>query len=268
VNRPEDPKPTTPLGQHARAAGHHLLSHRVGLLPIVPHVRGRPRLEETCRDDPPRAERRCRIDPATALLVLLQNLLLGREPLHGIGEWAARHAPDWLGLAQDQIAALHDDRLGRCLDRLFPNDGGSIAWTVAAHAVTECGVKLDQGHHDSTTIPCHGPSQDAAQEQQRKDHTRRAITWRHNKDQPPDLKQPRFLLTIAKDGGVPVDCQAQSGNTVDDQTHRVSGEALRTVADRRDFLLGRRLQTGHRREPGVRASARRPVAHPDSPRPE
>jgi hypothetical protein len=26
-------------------------------------------------------------------MILLKNLLVSREPLYGIGEWAARHAP-------------------------------------------------------------------------------------------------------------------------------------------------------------------------------
>jgi transposase len=236
VNRSDDPKPSTHFGQHARAAGHHLLSYRVGLLPIVNRILERLRLEETFRDYLPRADRRCRIDPATGLLILLKDLLLSREPLYGIGEWAARHAPDLLGLAQDQIASLNDDRLGRCLDRLFQNDCGSIALTVAAHAVTEFGVRLDQLHNDSTTITSHGQYKDAAQEEKREDQTRLAITWGHNKDHRPDLKQLLFILTIAKDGGVPVYFQAKSGNTVDDQTHCVSWEDLCTVAERRDFL--------------------------------
>jgi transposase len=236
VNRPDDPKPATHFGQHARAAGHHLLSYRVGLLPVVNRLLERLRLKETFRDYLPRADRRCRIDPATGLLILLKNLLLCREPLYGIGDWAARHAPDLLGLAQDQIVSLNDDRLGRCLDRLFQNDCGSIALTVAAHAVTEFGVKLDQLHNDSTTITFHGQYQDAAQEETRQDQTRLAITWGHNKDHRPDLKQLLFILTIANDGGVPVYFQAKSGNTADDQTHCVSWETLCMVAQRRDFL--------------------------------
>jgi transposase len=97
-------------------------------------------------------------------------------------------------------------------------------------------VKLDQLHNDSTTITFHGQYQEAAQEEKRKDQTRLAITWGHNKDHRPDLKQLLFILTIAKDGGVPVYFQAKSGNTADDQTHCVSWETLCTVAERRDFL--------------------------------
>jgi transposase len=236
VNTPDDPKPVTQVGQRAHAAGHHLLSCRIGLLPIVNHLVERLRLEETFRAALPRADRRCRIDPATGLLVLLKNLLLSREPLYGVGEWAARHAPDLLGLAEPQLAALNDDRVGRCLDRLFQNDCGSLALTVATHAVREFGVALDELHNDSTTITFHGQYKDATQEENRQDQTRLAITWGYNKDHRPDLKQLLFILTIAKDGGVPVYFQAKSGNTVDDQTHRATWDLLCTLAQRRDFL--------------------------------
>ena len=46
-------------------------------------------------------------------MVLLKNLLLSREPLYGVPQWAARCDPTALGLAPQQIAALNDDRIGR-----------------------------------------------------------------------------------------------------------------------------------------------------------
>jgi transposase len=236
VNNPDDPKPSTQVGRHAHAAGHQLLSYRVGLLPILNRILQRLRLEQTLRDYLPRADKRCRIDPATGLLVLLRNLLLSREPLYGVGEWAARHAPHLLGLSHEQITSLNDDRIGRCLDRLFQNDCGSLALTVATHAVREFAVSLEELHNDSTTITFHGDYKDATQEEKRKDQTRLAITWGHNKDHRPDLKQLLFILTISKDGGVPVYFQAKSGNTADDQTHRDTWDLLCTLAQRRDFL--------------------------------
>ena len=63
---------------------------------------------------------------------------------------------------------------------------------------------------------------------------RLAITWGHNKDHRPDLKQLLFILTVSQDGGVPVYFQAKSGNTVDDQTHRTTWDLLCTLAQRRD----------------------------------
>ena len=236
MNSSDDPKPSTQLGRHAQAAGYQLLSYRVGLLPIINRILQRLRLEHILRDYLPRADRRCRIDPATGLLVLLRNLLLSREPLYGVGDWAARHAPDLLGLSHQQLGSLNDDRIGRCLDRLFQNDCGSLALTVATGAVREFKVALDELHNDSTTITFHGDYKDAGKEEKRKDQTRLAITWGHNKDHRPDLKQLLFILTISQDGGVPVYFQAKSGNTADDLTHRDTWDLLCTLAGRRDFL--------------------------------
>jgi transposase len=236
VKTPEAPKPPPRVGHLAQADGHQLHSYRVGLLPILNRILQRLRLEETFRAYLPAQDRRCRIDSAKGLLVLLKNLLLSREPLYGVGEWAARHDPDEIGLSQGQIASLNDDRVGRCLDRLFQNDCGSLALTVATRAISEFGVGLDQLHNDSTTITFHGDYTDATAEQKRKQQTRLAITWGHNKDHRPDLKQLLFILTVSKDGGVPVYFQARSGNTADDQTHRATWDLLCTLAGRRDFL--------------------------------
>jgi transposase len=236
VKTPEEPKPPAQIGHHAHAHGHHLHSYRVGLLPILNHILQRLRIEPSFRAYLPVQDRRCRIDPAKGLLVLLKNLLLCREPLYGVGEWAARHDPDEIGLSETQIASLNDDRVGRCLDRLFQNDCGSLALTVATHAISEFAVGLDQLHNDSTTITFHGDYTDASHEEKRQQQTRLAITRGHNKDHRPDLKQLLFILTVSKDGGVPVSFQARSGNTADDQTHRATWDLLCTLAGRRDFL--------------------------------
>jgi transposase len=236
VKTPEGPKLPTQVGHRAEAAGHDLHSYRVGLLPILNRILERLRLEEFFRAYLPPQDRRCHIDPAIGLLVLLKNLLLSREPLYGVGEWAARHVPGLLGLSERQITSLNDDRVGRCLDRLFQNDYGSLALAVATHAISEFGVGLDQLHNDSTTITFHGDYPDATHEEKRKQQLRLAITWGHNKDHRPDLKQLLFILTVSQDGGVPVYFQARSGNTADDQTHRATWDLLCTLAGRRDFL--------------------------------
>jgi transposase len=241
MKTPEDPQhspaPGVPrVGERAAAAGQTLHSYRVGLLPILNRILQRLRFDQFLRDYLPRERRRCRIAPATALLVLLKNLILSRDPLYGVGEWAARHDPDVLGLSEPQLAALNDDRVGRCLDRLFQGGCGSLALTVATHAVAEFGVALDQLHNDSTTITFHGAYEDATHEEPRRAETRLAITWGHNKDHRPDLKQLLFVLTMSQDGGVPVYYESKSGNTVDDQTHCTTWDLLCTLAQRRDFL--------------------------------
>jgi Domain of unknown function (DUF4277) len=205
-------------------------------LPVINCLLERLQLESLLRAYLPPEDGRLRISPAKGLLVLLKNLLLCRQPLYGVGQWAAQYNPDLVGLSTRQIGSLNDDRLGRCLDRLFQGDCSSLALAVAAHAVTEFKVDLDELHNDSTTVTFFGQYADATQELSLRGQTRLAITWGHNKDHRPDLKQLLFILTVAKDGGVPVYFQAKSGNVVDDQTHRTTWDLLCRLTGRRDFL--------------------------------
>jgi transposase len=223
-------------GEVARAKGRTLTSYRVGALPIVNRLLERLRLEEFLRSYLPRADRRCRIAPVVGVLLLLKNVLLCREPLYGIGEWAARFDPLAFGFADSQLPSLNDDRVGRCLDRLFQSDITSMVLALATHVVQEFQVDLDELHNDSTTITFHGAYADAAQEQKRGQKTRLAITWGFNKDHRPDLKQLLYILTVAGDGAVPVYFQVASGNVVDDKTHIATWDLLCRLVGRPDFL--------------------------------
>jgi transposase len=62
------------------------------------------------------------------------------------------------------------------------------------------------------------------------------ITWGHNKDHRPDLKQLLYILTVARDGAVPVHFTAASGDVADDTTHPDTWDLLCQLAGRRDFL--------------------------------
>jgi transposase len=223
-------------GEVAQAQGHTLNSYRVGALPILERMLERLRLEEFLRDRLPAEDPRTRIPTATGLLLLLKNLLVSREPLYGVGEWAARFVPTWLGLGDDDLVHLNDDRVGRSLDRLFDADIASLTLSVMTHAVREFAVELDELHNDSTTITFHGAYDEAAEETTQRGRPTPAITWGHNKDHRPDLKQLLFILTVARDGAVPVQFRVTSGNVTDDVTHRDTWELLCKLTGRRDFL--------------------------------
>ena len=221
------PSATPPRpGEIARSKGRALNSYRIGALPIIDRLLQRMRLDEFLRSYLPRADRRCRIAPSIGISLLLKNVLLCREPLYGIGEWAARYAPEVLGFADAQLPSLNDDRVGRCLDRLFQSDITSLVLALVTHVVREFQVDLDELHNDSTTITFHGAYADAAQEEKRGQKTRMAITWGYNKDHRPDLKQLLYILTVARDGAVPLYFQVASGNVADDQTHRATWDLL------------------------------------------
>jgi Domain of unknown function (DUF4277) len=223
-------------GEVAQADGRTLHSRKVGALPILDRWFRRLRIGATLGDRLPREDRRWRVSNTAALLVLAKNLLMAREPLYGVGAWAARYEPTCLGLSENQLAALNDDRVGRALDRLFDADIPSLVLDVAARAVREFDVNLDELHNDSTTVTFHGDYDSAAQERTLRGQLRTAITWGHNKDHRPDLKQLLYILTVTGDGAVPVQFRVQSGNTTDDRSHRETWDFLRKLTGRADFL--------------------------------
>lgn len=238
--KPRGPKPrgrkNDPPGPIARGQKSRLSSHTVGALGIVNRILGRMRLEEFLLAYLPKDDPRTKLPTAKGLIVLLKNLLFSREPLYGLGEWASRYAPDLLGLLPEQVDGLNDDRAGRCLDRLFEADSASFVLALVAHVVVEFAVLLDALHNDSTTVTFFGAYAQAAQEKLQRGRTTRAITWGHNKDHRPDLKQLLYILTVSEDGGVPVHFQVQSGNVTDDQTHQATWDVLCQLVGRRDFL--------------------------------
>jgi transposase len=220
----------------AHRRGRSLCSQTVGALPILNRVLQRARLEAFLHATLPPQDARTKLSPAKTLLVLLRNLLVSREPIYGVGEWAARHAPDLLGLTPDDLGRLNDDRVGRALDQLFAADVPSLVLAVATHVVKEFAVRLDELHNDSTTVSFCGAYADASMAQRVLGHPTLAITFGHSKDHRPDLKQLLFILTVSEDGGVPLHFRAESGNVVDDQTHRDTWDLLCQLTGRRDFL--------------------------------
>jgi transposase len=223
-------------GNVARSARGALRSHTIGALPILNEFLRRMRLADFLRAALPPEDRRTKLSPVKALLVLLRNLLISREPIYGVGEWAARHAADALGLLPQEIERLNDDGVGRALDRLFLADVPALVLAVATHVVKEFGVSLDELHNDSTTITFCGAYAQATAGQRCLGRPTLAITFGHNKDHRPDLKQLLFILTVTADGGVPLHFRAENGNVTDDQTHCDTWELLCQLTGRRDFL--------------------------------
>jgi hypothetical protein len=113
---------------------------------------------------------------ASALLVLLRNLLISHELLYGVGKWAARHELKLLGLSDTRVAALNDDHIGRALDRLLDADIPTLILKVATHAVRKFDVYLDHLHNDSTTITFHGSYESAKRERILREQFRLAVT--------------------------------------------------------------------------------------------
>ena len=123
-----------------------------------------------------------------------------------------------------------------------------------------------------TTTPPRSPSTATTRPPTGRDtrgqRTRLAITWGHNKDHRPDLKQLLYILTVTSDGAVPVHFRVQSGNATDDQTHRATWDLLCKLDRPTRLPLRRRLQAGHRREHGLHPSTPAAGSSPCCPAPE
>lgn len=223
-------------GQQADAEGFALRSYQVGLLPIVNRLLERMRLREILAEQLPTDDPRTELSTASALLVLVRNVLLSRQPVYGVGEWAAQFAPDLLELWPADLGRLHDDRLGRALDRLFDSVGPQLILAVVRQVVQEFAVSLDELHNDSTSISFFGAYDKAGVESTQRGRTTQAITWGHSKDHRPDLKQLLYILTISEDGGVPVYFTTASGNQSDDRTHCQTWDLLHQLVGRPEFL--------------------------------
>jgi transposase len=225
-----------PSGTIAQWPSLTLRSWTVGALPIVNHLLERMQLEAILQAHLPARDGRGKLPVARGLVVLVQNVLLAREPLYGVRAWVAHHDPELLGLTPDQIGTLNDDRIGRCLSALFKARRPALILALIRHVVQEFDVGLDELHNDSTTISFHGAYADAATEKTHQGQTAPAITWGHSKAHRPDLKQLLYILTLSSDGGVPIHCRVASGNVVDDTTHRDNWEMLCQIVGTTDFL--------------------------------
>lgn len=223
-------------GSIARSAQGTLRSYAVGAMPLLDRILKRMNLEGILEAHLPNEDPRSKLPVAKGLLVVVRNLLVSREPIYGLGEWAARYDPKWLGLSIEQLLALNDDRVGRCLSVFFHSDRPGLILALMRHVVREFHLRMDELHNDSTSVSFFGAYPEAAEEGRRRSQKTLAITYGYSKDHRPDLKQLLYILTISSDGGVPVHFRPASGNVTDDTTHRENWDLLCQIAGRKDFL--------------------------------
>jgi transposase len=212
-----------------------LRSEAVGALPIINHFLARIGLGGLLDRHLPGDDARLRLAPAVVIGLVVRNLMVSHQPLYALAEWAAPYQPGLVGLAPGDVDALNDDRVGRMLDRLFDADRASVITEVVLGAVREFGIDLAQLHNDSTTVTLSGGYHDATGTV-RGGKATAVITFGHNKDHRPDLKQLLCVLTISADGAVPIAFRVEDGNTSDDVTHIPTWDELRALVGRADFL--------------------------------
>lgn len=83
-----------------------------------------------------------KLSHADAVLLFVRNILLEREPLYKLSEWAANFDHYLVGLAEADPQVLNDDRVGRSLDALFDADRASILTNLVLKVVDEFSIEL------------------------------------------------------------------------------------------------------------------------------
>jgi len=164
-----------------------------------------------------------------ALLLLVLNLALSKDPLYELSEWVASLDLRSLDLPCDVSMRFTDDRFGRALDQLYEADRASLQTRVALSALRNFGIRFDQIHNDSTSIKAcgHIPGR-----------TKTGVELRrgYSKDHRPDLKQLLFTLSLSADGAAPIHYHVYPGNRNDSTTHIDTWNDLRDLHGSAQFL--------------------------------
>ena len=198
---------------------------------------------------------------------MVLNLLAGREPLYGLGEWAARYEPATLGLVHGRRSS--DQRrpggpgAGAAVRRR-PGQPAHRADPRGDHRVRDRHRRAAQRLHLDHACP--GSTGDATGTPRGGKPTP-VVTFGHSKDHRPDLKQLVWILTVAADGAVPIAYRLADGNTTDDPTHVPTWDGLVGAARAGRLPLRRGLQAVLARGDGPHRHRRRPVRHRAAPHP-
>lgn len=164
-----------------------------------------------------------------ALMIILYNLTLGRQPLYELQQWVRSTDPSCLGVSGENVGFFNDDRFARALDKLYRADRASLMTAIVVHMIEEVGLSLARVHNDSTTVKAYGKIPG-------KTRTGLKMAQGNSKDHRPDLKQLLFSLTISSDGAVPIHYKAYPGNRTDDTTHIETWNTIRKIAETAGFL--------------------------------
>jgi len=161
---------------------------------------------------------------ADALLALVKNILVERNALYAIREWAEPFEPRLLARSK-----VNDDRLGRALDRLFTADRATLQTRIVLAVMKGFDLKMDRIHNDTTSVMVRGAYDG---------QNPRAVQLKggHSKERRPDLKQLVYSLCVTSDGAVPVHFKAYDGNQTDDGVHLETWNRLRTLLQHPRFI--------------------------------
>ena len=199
----------------------------LGAHPIIEHfidmLRIRPIIGTYVRTD-----KRMSLDDDKALAVLIHNILTTPHALYEMEDWLKPLDAEKLGLRPEESRLIQDDRIGRALARFYDSRHKDVFFRLALRAIKIFDLDCSRIHHDTTTVTFCGKYGGWSATE--------LLTYGHNKDHRPDLKQLVLGLNVTADGAVPISHQIYAGNQTDDRLHPANHKALQKLLQRTDFV--------------------------------
>jgi transposase len=201
---------------------------QVGGLPLIHAIAERMRLKEILYKYIP-AHGNEDIPAVETLMLLVYNLILGKDPLYELSEWVESIDFRCINNEDYENVKFNDDRFGRVLNKLFLVDRASLMTELVVFFVEEFNIVLERISNDSTSLKAFG---------RYPGRTKTGLELKRgiSKDHRPDLKQLVFSLSVAGDGAVPIHYKCYPGNVTDDKTHIETWNTLRKITGCADFL--------------------------------
>ena len=216
------------MDKNQSAKSRTLKRMQVGGLPLIHAIAERMRLKEILYKYIP-AHGNEDIPAVETLMLLVYNLILGKDPLYELQEWVESIDFRCIGIGNYVKVEFNDDRFGRMLNKLYLVDRASLMTELVVFFVKEFEIALTRLSNDSTSIKAFGRYPG-------KTTTGLELKKGKSKDHRPDLKQLIFSLSIAGDGAVPVHYKCYSGNVTDDKTHIETWNSLLKITGGPEFL--------------------------------
>jgi transposase len=216
------------MDQNQSAKNRTLKRLQVGGLPLIHAIAERMRLKDILYKYIP-AHGNEEIPAVETLMLLVYNLIVGKDPLYELQEWVESIDFRCIDIGNYVTVEFNDDRFGRVLNKLYMTDRASLMTEIVVSFVKEFEIALERVSNDSTSIKAFGKYPG---------RTRTGLELKKgiSKDHRPDLKQLVFSLSIAGDGAVPIHYKCYSGNVTDDKTHIETWNSLLKITGRPDFL--------------------------------
>jgi transposase len=160
--------------------------------------------------------------------LIVHNILTTPMPLYEFQDWLKPLDADMLGLIDSEVPLINDDRVGKALEDFYFGKHKDVFFHLALKAIKLFKLDCSQIHQDTTSITFAGKYGGWSAEE--------ILTYGHNKDHRPDLKQLVLGMSVTADGGVPIVHKVYNGNQSDDKLHLDNHQRLRKLLGRADFI--------------------------------